>query len=101
AAIHFDPNVDAFLVRTVMGVGLAYMALRLGGIELAVGAHAANNILILLFLQPMSLTPEPPHAFRPEVIVVAAAMLAAYVALAELVVRWPPLRRWTGVAAAL
>ncbi|MDB5457381.1 MAG: family intrarane metalloprotease protein, partial [Caulobacter sp.] len=41
AAIHFDPNVDAFLVRTVMGVGLAYMALRLGGIELAVGAHAA------------------------------------------------------------
>ena len=98
--IHLDPNLDAFLVRMVMGFGLAWMALRLGGVEFAIGAHAANNILILLFIQPMSLTPEPPHAFAPETLIVAPLMLAAYVGLAELAARWEPLRRWAGVRAA-
>lgn len=99
SAIHFDPNLDAFLVRLAMGMGLAWMTLRLGGIEFAVGAHAANNILILLFIQPMSLKPEPPHAFPPETLVIAPLMLAGYVALAEIVARWAPLRRWTRLAA--
>jgi len=99
SAIHFDPNLDAFLIRLAMGAGLAWMTLRLGGIEFAVGAHAANNILILLFVQPMSLKPEPPHAFPPETLVIAPLMLAGYVALAEIVARWAPLRRWTRLAA--
>ncbi|TCS18490.1 hypothetical protein EV278_101475 [Caulobacter sp. BK020] len=99
SAIHFDPNLDAFLVRLAMGVGLAWMTLRLGGIEFAVGAHAANNILILLFIQPMSLKPDPPHGFPPETLVIAPLMLAGYVALAEIVARWAPLRRWTRLAA--
>lgn len=99
SAIHFDPNLDAFLVRLAMGVGLAWMTLRLGGIEFAVGAHAANNILILLFVQPMSLKPDPPHGFPPETLVIAPLMLAGYVALAEIVARWAPLRRWTRLAA--
>jgi membrane protease YdiL (CAAX protease family) len=98
SAIHFDPNLDAFLVRLAMGVGLAWMTLRLGGVEFAVGAHAANNILILLFIQPMSLKPDPPHGFPPETLVVAPLMLAGYVALAEIVARWAPLRRWTRLA---
>ena len=97
--IHLDPNLDAFLVRMAMGFGLAWMALRLGGIEFAIGAHAANNIVILLFIQPMALTPEPPHAFTPETLVVAPLMLATYVGLAELAARWEPLRRWAGVRA--
>lgn len=99
SAVHFDPNLDAFLMRLAMGVGLAWMTLRLGGIEFAVGAHAANNILILLFIQPMALKPEPPHAFPPETLVIAPLMLAGYVALAEIVARWAPLRRWTRLAA--
>jgi membrane protease YdiL (CAAX protease family) len=66
SAIHFDPNLDAFLVRLAMGVGLAWMTLRLGGIEFAIGAHAANNIVILLFIQPMSLKPDTPHGVPPE-----------------------------------
>lgn len=97
--IHFDPNLDAFLLRLAMGIGLAWMTLRLGGIEFAIGAHAANNILILLFLQPMSLKPEPPHAFPLEVLVIAPLMLAGYVAMAEIAARWAPLRRWTRIAA--
>jgi membrane protease YdiL (CAAX protease family) len=99
SAIHLDPNPDAFLMRLAMGVGLAWMTLRLGGIEFAVGAHAANNILILLFIQPMSLKPEPPHGFPPETLVIAPLMLAGYVALAEIAARWAPLRRWTRLAA--
>ncbi|CAN5353841.1 CPBP family intramembrane metalloprotease [soil metagenome] len=99
SAIHFDPNLDAFLVRMAMGIGFAWMTLRLGGIEFAIGAHAANNILILLFLQPMSLKPEPPHAFRPETLIIAPLMAAGYVAMAEVAARWAPLRRWTRIAA--
>lgn len=98
SAIHFDPNLDAFLVRLAMGVGLAWMTLRLGGIEFAIGAHAANNIVILLFIQPMALKPEPPHGFPPETLVIAPLMLAGYVALAEIAARWAPLRRWTRLA---
>ncbi|MFT4254980.1 MAG: CPBP family intramembrane metalloprotease [Caulobacter sp.] len=100
SAIHFDPNPDAFLVRMVLGVGLAWAVLRLGGIEFSIGAHAANNIVILLFLQPMSLAPEPLHPFRWEVVPIAAAMLALYVGLVELVARTPRLSRWAGVATA-
>lgn len=99
SAIHFDPNLDAFLVRAVMGVGLAWMTLRLGGVEFAIGAHAANNIIIVLFLQPMALAPEAPHPFRWEVLPLSAVMLALYVGLAELVARQPRLSRWAGVAA--
>jgi uncharacterized protein len=98
--IHFDPNLDAFLIRLAMGMGLAWMTLRLGGIEFAIGAHAANNILLLLLIQPMTLKPEPPHAFSPEILIVAPLMLAGYVAMAELVARWEPLRRWGRVATA-
>ncbi len=98
SAIHFDPNLDAFLVRLAMGVGLAWMTLRLGGIEFAVGVHAANNILILLFIQPMSLKPDAPHGFPLETLAVAPLMLAGYVAMAEIVARWAPLRRWTRLA---
>lgn len=99
SAIHLDPNLDAFLVRMAMGIGLAWMTLRLGGVEFAIGAHAANNIAILLFLQPMALKPEPPHAFPPETLIVAPLMLAGYVAMTEIAVRWAPLRRWTRVTA--
>jgi len=100
SAIHFDPNLDAFLVRLAMGIGLAWMTLRLGGTEFAIGAHAANNILILLFIQPMSLKPDASHAFPPETLIVAPLMLAGYVAMAEIVARWAPLRRWSLVALA-
>jgi membrane protease YdiL (CAAX protease family) len=100
SAIHFDPNLDAFLIRMAMGVGLAWMTLRLGGIEFAIGAHAANNILILLFIQPMAIKPEPPHAFQTEALIVAPLMLAGFVLMAEIAARWAPLRRWTRLAAA-
>ena len=66
AAIHLDPNLDAFLVRAAMGAGLTWMALRLGGIELGIGAHAANNVVIVLLLRRSLCSRTPPARFRPE-----------------------------------
>lgn len=96
AAIHFDPAPDAFLVRAAMGAGLTWMTLRTGGIEMAIGAHAANNIVVLLLLQPLSLTPPPPQPFQLTALVSMTAIGLGYAALAEAVVRWPQIRRWIG-----
>ena len=97
AAIHFDPNIDAFLVRAAMGAGLTWMALRLGGVELGIGAHAANNAVILLLIRPMTTRPDAPHEFKAGLIASALVVLAGFIAVAELSIRWPALRRWTGV----
>lgn len=96
AGIHFDPAPEAFLVRAAMGAGLTWMTLRTGGLELAIGAHAANNIVVLLLLQPLSLTPPPPQAFQVTALVSMAAVGLGYAALAEAVVRWPMVTRWIG-----
>jgi membrane protease YdiL (CAAX protease family) len=96
AIIHFDPSLDAFLFRAAMGAGLTWMTLRTGGIELAIGAHAANNIVILLLLRPLSLQPEPPHGFHASSLAAVVAIGLGYTALAETVVRWPIVTRWLG-----
>jgi membrane protease YdiL (CAAX protease family) len=97
SAMHGDFSPDAFLTRAVMGAGFAYMTLRLGGIEFATGAHAANNILIVLFLQPLTLK----TAVAPDMTAGSTledfALALAYVAITEAVVRWTPLRRLAGV----
>ncbi|WP_297514134.1 CPBP family intramembrane glutamic endopeptidase [uncultured Caulobacter sp.] len=95
AAIHVDPNIDAFLVRAAMGMGLTWMALRLGGIELGIGAHAANNAVILLLIRPMTTRPDAPHEFKAGLIASALVVLAGFIGVAELSLRWPALRRWT------
>lgn len=99
AAIHLDPNLDAFLFRAAMGAGLTWMALRLGGIELGVGVHAANNVVIVLLLRPITVQPEGAHSFSVGVVASAVAMLAGLIGIAELWMRWPALRRWTGLSA--
>jgi membrane protease YdiL (CAAX protease family) len=97
AAAHFvrDPlgaDPDAFLQIALMGAGYAYMTLRLGGIEFAAGAHAGNNLLIILFIQP--LRPElPSGGGGPLALVVDLALLVGYFIITEAVVRWPLLRR--------
>ena len=51
--IYLDPG--AFVTRALLGAGFAYMTLRLGGIEFSTGVHATNNILIVLFIEPLTL----------------------------------------------
>jgi membrane protease YdiL (CAAX protease family) len=97
SAAHFDFAPDAFLSRAVMGAGFGYMALRTGGLELPIGAHAANNILFILFIQPFSLGGVGPanSLFMGDV-----ALAAGYVAVTEAIVRIDILRRWADVGAA-
>jgi membrane protease YdiL (CAAX protease family) len=54
SAIHLDPDPVAFVARAISGGVWTWAALRLGGLEFAVGAHLANNLVIALFWQPFS-----------------------------------------------
>ena len=98
SAAHFDFSLDGFLTRALMGAGFAYMTLRLGGIEFSTGAHAVNNIAIVLFIQPLTLQ-SPPAAFGLSIgsLLEDLAMAAGYIAITEAVARFGPLRRWAGV----
>lgn len=54
SAIHLDPDPVAFVARTLSGAVWTWAALRLGGVEFAIGAHLANNLMIGLFGAPLS-----------------------------------------------
>ncbi len=98
AAAHFDFSPDGFLARTLMGASFAYMTLRLGGIEFATAVHAANNILIVLFVQPMTLqTLAPSSGLTFASLSEDVALVAGYVLITEAVARTPILRGWAGV----
>jgi membrane protease YdiL (CAAX protease family) len=100
SAIHFDFSPDGFITRLAMGAGFAYMTLRLGGVELAAGVHAANNIMIVLFIQQLGAAEAADGGgLSLEVLVSDAVMLAAYVGMAEAVARIGPLSRLLGVQA--
>jgi hypothetical protein len=98
SAAHLDFGADGFLTRLLMGAGFAYMTLRLGGIEFSTAAHAANNILIVLFVQPLTLqSPAAASGLSMGSLLEDVAMAAGYIAITEAVVRLGPLRRWAGV----
>ena len=100
SAIHLDFSPDGFVTRVAMGAGLAYMTLRLGGVELAAGVHAANNIMIVLFVEQLGpLAVGGGTGLTVGVVVSDLVMLAVYVALAEAVARIGPLSRLLGVRA--
>ena len=98
AAAHFDFNPDAFLTRTLMGGGFAYMTLRLGGIEFSSGAHAAHNMLIVLFLEPINLQPDHP-TISTFSLLEDISLLVGYFIITEAVVHIPVLRGWARVQA--
>jgi len=87
-----DPN--AFVGRALMGIGFVYMTLRTGGIEFSTGAHAANNALLILFVQTPPLNIPPPEKFNPLEVLPTLLAVAGYVLITEIVVRWAPLRDW-------
>lgn len=96
SAVHLDPDPNAFLARTAIGIGLCWMALRFGGIEFATGAHAANNILILLFIEPLTLTPPPPEPFSLVSGGEVLLMLALMIAVTEFAIRVRPVAALIG-----
>ncbi len=97
SAVHGDFAPDVFLARALMGAGFGYMTLRLGGIEFPTGVHAAYNILLVLFLQPLSVGPTVGADVPAFSVVANVALLGGYVLITELTVRIPALRRLAGL----
>ena len=99
SALHGDFSAGAFLTRALMGAGFAYMTLRLGGVEFSTGAHAANNILIVLFIEPLTLkNVAAPTQLTTGSIAEDLILIVGYLVITEAVVRIAPLRRWAGLA---
>lgn len=96
SAVHGDFAPGAFLTRALMGAGFVYMTLRLGGVEFSTGAHAANNIMIVLFIQPLTTRLTPPTGVSANDVLQDGFLFASYVVMAEVTARWAPLRRWSG-----
>lgn len=96
SAMHL-PDVDptAFVARALMGMGFVYMTLRTGGIEFSSGAHAANNILLVLFVQPLPLAIGKPQPFSLTSTAFGVIAVIGYVVITEILMRWPALRRLT------
>jgi membrane protease YdiL (CAAX protease family) len=86
---HFDPDVGAFVIRAVMGMGWAWIVLRLAGVEFAAGAHLANNLAICLFSRPVVFTPPQKQPFD----IASVAVELASIAVLVIAVEWS-LRRW-------
>lgn len=95
ALLHAEPSPVTFLALTLMGVAFAYSVLELGGIEFSLGAHFANNALILLLQEPLSVAAKtaPFHwadlakAATWENLAVSAVISAATAASAHLIAR--------------
>ena len=84
---HGDLDPGAFLVRAGMGATWAWIALRLGGLEFGAGAHLANNLLVSLLVQPLTLTAPTHQQADLRSGLVQLAILGASVAAVELLVR--------------
>lgn len=54
AALHLQANPIVFLEIALTGGVFAYSVLELGGIEFSLGAHFANNLLLLMLQEPLS-----------------------------------------------
>lgn len=96
SALHIDPDPVAFIARALSGAIWTWAAIRLGGIEFAIGAHLANNLMISLFWSPMSVAAEVGRDSRwiemaPEVFV-AIVMLIVIERLADGPRDWRPAR---------
>jgi hypothetical protein len=81
SAIHLDPDPVAFVARTISGMGWTWAALRLGGLEFAIGGHFANNFFIGVFWSPFSTEamqsqPSPWTDLIPQLITTAIVVIA-------------------------
>ena len=72
--LEFDPS--ALAARALAGAAFAWAALRLGGLEFAIGAHLATNLMLALFQAPM--LPDDPAASGGFDEVLGEVALAAY-----------------------
>lgn len=87
AAVHVDPDPTAFVARALSGFMFAWATLRLGGLEFAVGAHWANNLVLAWFFQPFSEAAQPGQGYPPAFLVADVVTTLAALAVVELLAR--------------
>lgn len=87
SAAHMEFTPGAFIVRALMGAGFCWMTLRTGGVELAAGVHLANNLLLTLFVQPLTLAAPPETAISAQDMIEIVSVAVGYLAIAEIAVR--------------
>lgn len=87
AVIHLDPNPTAFVARAMMGFIWTWAALRLGGIEFAIGAHWANNLFIAWLAEPMSSAALPGQTLPPYVLAIEALICVVVFIFIERIAR--------------
>lgn len=79
ALFHLEFDPAALAARALAGAAFAWAALRLGGLEFAIGAHLATNVIIALVQAPM-LPNDAPFTGGLEDVTLQV-ILAAYVVL--------------------
>ncbi|MBW3558978.1 MAG: CPBP family intramembrane metalloprotease [Proteobacteria bacterium] len=95
SALHFDPAPDAFVARAASGAVWAWTALRLAGIDFAVGAHLANNLVLSLLVKPISEGVQTGREMPPSVLALDLGLSLALVAAVLAALRSPVVRSWT------
>jgi uncharacterized protein len=96
ALLHVDADPGRNLARAMLGLVLSWGALRTGGLEIGIGVHAANNLVIVLLSQTLQQTEQPAGS---NLVAVLANLTVSLIALGviEFVARWRPLRAWSGL----
>jgi len=94
--MHGDGDPNAFIDRALAGLAFCYMALRTGGVEFSTGAHAANNLLIVLLIQPLSLNMPPPQAYDPVMTAESLVGFTLTLAIVEIALRHRAFRTLMG-----
>jgi membrane protease YdiL (CAAX protease family) len=74
---HGDLSVGGFVTRLALGVGWAWIVLRLDGVEFAAGAHLANNLGLALLAKPVLLSSPGPQPFEPVSVILQVGTVAA------------------------
>jgi hypothetical protein len=97
SAFHFDPSPGAFVARAVSGAVWSWTVLRLSGLEFAIGAHLANNLVLSLLVEPISEGARPGRDYPVGVLVADIVTTLTIVLLLEAALRSPRIRAWAEV----
>ena len=89
--IHLDPDPLRNLALFISGVSLSLIAVRTGGLEFGIGIHAANNLMLGWFSTPFRIS-DPGGRMTFADLLVQVLVTLSGLALAEVTLRWRPLR---------
>lgn len=96
SAIHLDFDPASFVSRAILGAAFTWTVLRTGGLELAIGAHTANNLMIAWFAGTISEAADVSRTPPPVYTLIDAAVCIALVAIVIVIARKERVQSWIG-----